>query len=83
MAENIGLVHLSWEEFDNNTSNTFKQLFVDQHFMNVTLACDDGKQIEAHKVILSSSSTFFKRVLTKIPHQHPYIYLKGVKFSEL
>ena len=21
--------------------------------------------------------------MTKIPHQHPYIYLKGVKFSEL
>ena len=77
------MFNLSWEEFDNNTSNTFKELFKDQHFMNVTLACDDGKKIEAHKVILSTSSTFFKRILTKNPHKHPLIYLKGVKFSEL
>ena len=34
-------------------------------------------------MILAASSPFFKKVLKKVPHNHPLIYLKGVKFSSL
>ena len=34
-------------------------------------------------MILAASSPFFKKVLKKVPHNHPVIYLKGVKFSSL
>ena len=83
MTKKSGLFNLSWEEFEVHTSNTFKELFEEQHFSNVTLACDDGKQIEAHKLVLSTRSLFFKRMLIKNPHPHPLIYIKGVNFSEL
>jgi len=49
----------------------------------VTLACEDDGQIEAHKVILSSCSTFFRNILKKNTHPHPLLYLKGVKFLHL
>jgi DNA-directed RNA polymerase subunit RPC12/RpoP len=83
MENNSGVFNLSSEEFGINAINTLNELFEDQHFMNVTLACDDGKQIKAHKFILSSSSIFFKRILLKNPHEHPLIFLNGVKLSEL
>merc|ERR1712002_663752 len=54
----------------------------DGDFFDVTLACD-GNQLEAHKVILSACSPFFRGVLRRNPHAHPLLYLKGVKFTDL
>ena len=33
------------------------------------------------QVILSACSPFFRQVLRRNPHQHPLLYLKGVKFK--
>ena len=74
---------LSWNEFDSCASNSFQDLFSDQHFTDVTLATNDGKQIKAHKVILSACSSFFRNILLANPHQHPLIYLKDIQFAEL
>ena len=48
-------------------------------FADVTLACEDGKQVEAHKVILAASSPFFQNLLKRNKHSHPLIYMRGVK----
>ena len=74
---------LNWTDFDASTSKTFKDLLTDQDFTDVTLSCDDEKQIKAHKVILSASSPVMKRILKYNHHQNPLIYLKGVKFEDL
>ena len=73
---------LRWNDFESNISVAFRELREDKDFFDVTLACDD-EQIEAHKVILSACSPFFRQVLRKNPHQHPLLYLKGVKFTDL
>jgi len=73
---------LRWNEFENNISQAFKELRDDKDFFDVTLACDD-EQIQAHKVILSACSPFFRNILRRNPHQHPLLYLKGVKYSDL
>ena len=49
----------------------------------MTLACEDGQQMEAHKVILASNSPFFMELLRKNKHPHPLIYLRGIKFDDL
>ena len=72
-----------WKEFESCARNTIKDLLIDNDFADVSLACDDSELILAHKVILSSSSTFFKRVLSRYPHKNPLIYLKGVRHAEL
>ena len=51
--------------------------------MDVTLASEDGKQIEAHKVILAMSSPFFQNILKRNKHPHPLIYMRGVNSEEL
>ena len=45
--------------------------------------CEDGEHIEAHKLILSTFSPFFERILKKGKHTHPLIFLKGFKSPDL
>ena len=74
---------ISWNDFEKESPNTFRNLFTEQDFRDVTLVSADAKLISAHKVVLSSSSPFFRNILTRNPHQSPLIFLKGVNFSEL
>ena len=73
---------LRWNDFEANVSSAFRDLREEKDFFDVTLACEDS-QIEAHKVILSACSPFFKNILRRHPHQHPLLYLKGVQMTEL
>ena len=73
---------LRWNEFEGNISSAFRELRDDKDFFDVTLACED-EQIQAHRVILSACSPFFRNVLRRNPHQHPLLYLKGVTFNDL
>ena len=74
---------LKWNDFQENVNTAFGNLRDDKEFADVTLACEDGQQVEAHKVILAASSPFFQNVLTKNKHSHPLIYMKGAKFEDL
>ena len=71
---------LKWNDFETNVSSAFKDLREEKDFFDVTLACEDS-QIEAHKVILAACSPFFKKILKQNPHQHPLLYMKGVKYN--
>merc|ERR1712128_336399 len=73
---------LRWNDFESNLSSAFRELRDDKDFFDVTLACDDD-QIQAHKVILSACSPFFRNVLRKNPHERPLLYLKGVKYKDI
>ena len=57
--------HLQWQEFEANTASAFKSLLGDQDLLDVTLVSEDQLVMEAHRVVLFTSSTFFKRVLRK------------------
>ena len=74
---------LKWNEFQENVSSTFVSLRDDTEFADVTLACEDGHQVEAHKVILAASSPFFQTLLKRNKHSHPLIYMRGMKSVEL
>jgi len=73
---------LRWNDFETNISCAFRELREDKDFFDVTLACDE-EQVQAHKVILSACSPFFRAVLRKNPHSHPLLYLKGVKYGDM
>ena len=75
---------LKWNEFTNNMASTLRSLRGDNDFTDVTLVCEDGLVVEAHKVILAASGPFFLNILKMTKHHpHPLIYLKGVKMREL
>ena len=53
---------LKWSDFAENVTSCFKELRTEGDLFDVTLACTDSgsKTLQAHKVILSACSNFFK-----------------------
>ena len=74
---------LQWNDFRENVSSAFGDLRQDKEFTDVTLVCEDGQQVEAHKVVLVASSPFFQNILKRNKHPHPLIYMRGVKPENL
>ena len=74
---------LQWSDFTSNVSSAFQELRQDKDFTDVTLACEDGQQMDVHKVVLVSASPFFKNILKTNKHPHPMIYMRGLKSEDL
>jgi len=73
---------LKWENFRLNTASSFKELRGDTDFSDVTLACED-RSLTAHRVVLAAGSLYFRRVLRKLVHPHPLVYMRGVRAASL
>ena len=69
---------LQWNDFKENIISAFGGLRQDKELTDVALACEDGQQVEAHKVILAVSSPVFQSLLKKNKHPHPLIYMRGM-----
>ena len=74
---------LKWNDFQVNINTAFSDLRKDSNFTDVTLACQDGYQVGAHKVILAASGPFFQNLLKRNKHAHPLIYMRGIRSEDL
>ena len=74
---------LQWNEFQNNLQTSYRSIRKSGEYSDVTLACGDGQQIEAHRIILSNSSNLFRDLLKNNPHAHPLIYMRGINYTDL
>ena len=79
----MGDFEFSFAEFERKSPDTFRELWKENDFVNVTLAANDDFQISAHKIILSASSPLLKKILKKNPHENPLIYLHNIGSTEL
>ena len=66
-----------WNDFKEIVNSAFGKLRCDEEFTEVILVCEAGQQMDAHKVILVSSSPFIEKLFQKSNHPHPVIYLRG------
>ncbi|XP_072381360.1 uncharacterized protein [Diabrotica undecimpunctata] len=71
-----------WNSYQSNLQNAFPKLLTSEHFVDVTLACEN-EMLKCHKVVLSACSTYFEKLLLNNPCQHPIIFMKDMKFSEM
>ena len=77
---------LKWADFTPNLHKSFQNLRKEEDFFDVTLVGDDFKYVTAHKVVLSSSSEYFKKVFSnnkKYFQSHALICLEGLTQSDL
>ena len=74
---------LKWNDFQSNVTKRFSQLRNEEEFYDVTLVSDDQQQLSAHKVVLSTCSGYFKKVLKHNKHSHPLLCLEGINSMEL
>lgn len=68
---------LRWNNFPNNFASQFDALRHDEAFVDVTLTCE-GRRIEAHKLVLSACSPYFKQ-LFKVYYFYR-IFIKKIYF---
>ena len=77
---------LKWNDFTSNVTRSFQNLRKEEDFFDVTLVGDDGKHVTAHKLVLASSSEYFKTVFTnskKYFQSHALICLEGLLQDDL
>ena len=76
-------LNVKFIDFKEYTNAKFGNLREDKDFADVTLACEDGQQVEAHKVILAGTSPFFQNLLRRNKHPHPLVYMRNVSSEDL
>ena len=76
-------INLKCSDWLENVHNTYNNLLESDRFTDVTLVTDDKKLIQAHKLILSAGSEYFRDVLSENPHSHPMLCLDGVSSDHL
>ena len=77
---------LKWNDFPSNVQKSFQNLRKEEDFFDITLVGDDFKHVTAHKLVLSSSSEYFKTVFSnnkKYFQSHALICLEGLNQSDL
>jgi len=76
---------LKWNNYQSSLTSTFKDLLACESFVDCTLSCGQGGQtINAHRVVLSACSPYFRQVLSNLgAWQHPVIILKDIKYEDL
>ena len=79
----VTMITLARQNFQQFTNSTFNHLVFDEDFSDVTLACDDGQLVRAHKVILAAASPFFKTILRQAGHPNPLVHIQGIKVDHL
>ena len=75
---------LKWNDYLVNVSRKFSLLRNEEDFSDVTLVTSDKRQVSAHKVVLSSSSDYFKTILQNNNKSHYTILcLENISHEEL
>jgi len=75
---------LKWKDFHANIATSFRGLREDDEFLDVTVACDEDNQLQAHKVILAACSPYFRAMLRKNKTAHPVLIMPdNVRFVDV
>lgn len=74
---------LRWNNHKTNLLTVFGELFRNEDFTDVTLACEGGSFIKCHKMVLAASSSYFQCLFSELPCRHPVVVLKDVRYSEI
>ncbi|XP_046383041.1 protein tramtrack, alpha isoform-like isoform X3 [Ischnura elegans] len=71
-----------WNSHQSNLQSAFPKLLTNEHFADVTLACE-ARSIRCHKVVLSACSAYFESLLVSNPCQHPIVFMKDMRHRDL
>ncbi|KAL0280121.1 UNVERIFIED_CONTAM: hypothetical protein PYX00_001511 [Menopon gallinae] len=73
---------LKWNNFRSSLTEGFHDFLQEEMMVDVTLAAE-GKFLQAHKLVLSVCSPYFKNLFNVNPCKHPIVILKDVSHNEL
>jgi len=76
-------LNVQWEDFSDHLRSMLHDMLRTTEFTDVTLICDDQREFQAHKVILSACSPVFRNMFYGRNTPNSIIYLKGIKYQSL
>lgn len=79
---NEDLYALQWNNHTKLIKGIFNTFRNDNELVDVTLSCE-GKQLKAHKIVLSACSIYFLELFRDNPCKHPIIILRDIKFQAM
>ena len=82
----LEMVSLQRQDFQTNLISSFQNLCTSGDFSDITLVCEDGQQINAHKIVLAYSSYFFGQLLQNNLssfQSHPLVFMRGISYVTL
>merc|ERR1712126_200352 len=74
---------LRWNDYHSNVSKSFSLFRNEEYLHDVTLVSDDHSKVEAHKLVLSACSEYFRDIFENNQHSHPLLCLNVVSFEDL
>ena len=78
-----GQINLTSSDFYTHAFSSFNQLQGNNLYTDVTLVSDDNVQFQAHRLIVSAGSEYFRNILSDKAHPHPMLCLDGVTSEDL
>ncbi|MPC16594.1 Protein tramtrack, beta isoform [Portunus trituberculatus] len=75
---------LRWNNHRNNLLAAFDQLLHVEAFTDVTLACEEGVTLHAHRLVLAACSSYFQALFVNArAANHPIVVLKDVRATDM
>lgn len=75
---------LKWDYHRNHLQTMFLSQLDEGRFCDVTLACENGQTLKAHRSVLCACSTYFDKVLTSTTMgKDTLVILKDCKFTDM
>ena len=75
--------NLNWHTYSDHLREMLHEMMKSNELTDVTLVCDDKKQFQAHKIVLSACSSVFKSIINDLPQNSSVIYLRGIQHQEM
>ena len=78
--------NIKWNDFTSNVNKSFRNLRNQEDFVDITLVGDDFRHVVAHKLVLSTSSEYFRNVFLnnkKYFQSHTLVCLAGLNYGDL
>jgi len=73
----------SWSNHLEKTKEIWGELYKSNIYTDVTLVCNDKKEIKAHRIILNACSPVLGKILDQNSTSHPWIYLRGIDYEDM
>ncbi|XP_066903412.1 protein tramtrack, beta isoform-like [Halyomorpha halys] len=73
---------LKWNNHQTTLVSVFDKLFECESLVDCTLAAE-GRQLKAHKVVLSACSPYLEELIRNHEDRHPIIIFNNIRYEEL
>ena len=84
MPLNEDSYNVVWQDYPDHLKEMLHNMINNKDFTDVTLVCNDGHEVQAHKAVLSACSPVFKKMLSnRLSFIQPIVFLKGINHEEL